>query len=55
MIGLMAWVQFDLVQRALSPSQPVSWFAMQMAMLAGFALAYPVNWYLLRTGIKQAV
>ncbi len=55
MIGLMAWVQFDLARRALSPSQPEFWFAMQMAMLAGFVLAYPVNWFLLRSGIKAAI
>lgn len=26
---------------------------MQIAMLAGFLTAYPVNWWLLRSGIKE--
>ena len=29
------------------------WFMMQIAMLCGFATAYPVNWWLLRTGMKE--
>lgn len=30
-------------------------FAMQLAMPAGFATAYPVNWWLIRRGIKEAM
>ena len=26
---------------------------MQIAMLCGFATAYPVNWWLLRIGLKE--
>lgn len=26
---------------------------MQIAMIAGFITAYPVNWWLLRKGIKE--
>jgi len=26
---------------------------MQIAMLCGFATCYPVNWWLIRTGIKE--
>jgi hypothetical protein len=26
---------------------------MQIAMLAGFLTSYPVNWWLLRAGIKE--
>jgi len=28
-------------------------FAMQWAMLAGFATAFPMNWWLVRRGIKE--
>ena len=28
---------------------------MQIAMLAGFGTSYPVNWWLLRKGIKEAM
>ena len=26
---------------------------MQLAMLCGFATAYPVNWWLIRRGLKE--
>ena len=29
------------------------WFMMQIAMLAGFVTSYPVNWWLLRSGVKE--
>ena len=32
---------------------PEFWFVMQIAMLAGFATSYPVNWWLIRAGIKE--
>jgi hypothetical protein len=34
---------------------PEFWFATQLAMMAGFATAYPVNWWLIRPGIKEAM
>lgn len=51
MIGLMGAVQFGVVR--LSPDQAAFWFAMQLAMLAGFAVSYPVNRWLLKTGLKE--
>jgi hypothetical protein len=29
------------------------WFAMQIAMLGGFATSYPVSWVLIRAGWKE--
>ena len=29
------------------------WFMMQIAMLCGFTTAYPVNWWLIRAGVKE--
>jgi hypothetical protein len=29
------------------------WFAMQLAMLAGFCTSFPVNCYLIRIGVKE--
>ena len=29
------------------------WFMMQIAMLRGFATSYPVNWWLIRIGVKE--
>ena len=37
----------------LRTDTPEFWFAMQIAMLCGFATAYPMNWLLIRTGIKE--
>jgi len=34
-------------------ASPALWFAMQLAMLAGFATSYPVNWWLIRKGLKE--
>jgi hypothetical protein len=31
------------------------WFMMQIAMLAGFAVSYPVNWWLIRAGLKEVM
>jgi hypothetical protein len=31
------------------------WFMMQIAMLFGFLTAYPMNWWLIRKGIKEAM
>jgi len=31
------------------------WGAMQLAMLGGFVTSYPMNWWLIRTGIKEAM
>jgi hypothetical protein len=32
---------------------PEFWFAMQLAMIAGFVTAYPVDWWLIRRGIEE--
>lgn len=59
MYGFMAFAQFVIFRHVweydLEPSQPVFWFVMQLAMLAGFVTAYPVNWWLIRAGIKEAM
>ena len=57
MYGFMAFAKFYLFADLLGAELPVAsaefWFMMQIAMLAGFATAYPVNWWLLRAGIKE--
>jgi hypothetical protein len=57
MYGFMAVAQF-LVFRPMfgamaTAAEPEFWFAMQLAMLCGFATSYPVNWLLVRTGVKE--
>ena len=51
MYGIMAIVQFGVLR--LKADSVEFWFAMQIAMLGGFAIAYPVNWWLLKAGIKE--
>lgn len=59
MYGFMAFANFYLVHRILGPSLEVDsvefWFMMQIAMLCGFLTSYPVNWWLLRSGIKEVM
>lgn len=57
MYGMMALLVFGVFQPLLGArpeaSSPVFWCAMQLAMLAGFATAYPMNWWLVRRGVKE--
>ena len=53
MYGWMAIATFLLFRHPLDKASPVFWFMMQLAMLLGFLVAYPVNAWLLRRGIKE--
>jgi hypothetical protein len=57
MYGLMAVIQFAWFKPAFGGTAPVNssefWFGMQLAMLAGFCTSYPVNWLLIRAGVKE--
>jgi hypothetical protein len=53
MIGFMAWMQSGDMAAIMSAGRIEYWFMMQIAMLVGFVLSYPVNWWLVRAGIKQ--
>lgn len=55
MFGWMAIVTFALLGRELAPTTVVYWFMMQLGMFAGFFTSYPVNWWLLKKGIKEAM
>ena len=59
MYGFMALTHFLLFGRllgvALRPDSVEFWFMMQLTMLCGLVTAYPVNWLLLRRGIKEAM
>jgi Domain of unknown function (DUF4396) len=59
MYGFMAIAHFYIFKQLLGAPLPVNsvefWFMMQIAMLAGFMTAYPVNWWLIRRGIKEAM
>lgn len=57
MYGVMAAIQFLWFRSMYGGIAPVDspefWFAMQLAMLAGFSTSYPINWWLVRAGIKE--
>ncbi len=59
MYGFMAFAYFYLFRNVLgSPLQTDTaefWFMMQVAMIFGFLTAYPVNWWLIRAGIKESM
>ena len=57
MYGCMAlahfWIFVQVWHQPIKPDMPEFWFMMQIAMLFGFATSYPINWWLLRSGIKE--
>ena len=57
MYGFMAVAYFLFFRSVLGVKLEASmaefWFMMQIAMLCGFCTSYPVNWWLLRRGIKE--
>lgn len=55
MYGWMALAVFVFFGHELEKTNPVFWFMMQIAMLCGFLTAYPVNWWLVRKNIKEAM
>ena len=38
-----------------SPLTPEFWFIMSMALLVGFVVAYPINWWLVARGLKHGM
>ncbi|MCB1474798.1 MAG: DUF4396 domain-containing protein [Rhodobiaceae bacterium] len=57
MYGAMAIAVFGIFRPLFNvtpdAASPAFWFAMQFAMIAGLATAYPMNWWLIRAGIKE--
>ena len=59
-VGLFGWMAlmnfvFFPAPHHLHPDSPVYWFLMQLGMIAGFFTAWPVNTWLIRAGIKEAM
>ena len=59
MYGFMAFAYFYLFRTVLGTTLATDsvefWFMMQIAMLCGFATAYPTNWWLIKTGVKETM
>jgi hypothetical protein len=59
-VGLFGWMAlmsfvFFPASHHLHPDSPVHWFPMQMVMIIGFFTAWPMNVWLIRHGIKEAM
>ena len=59
-VGLFAWMALQALvlfpePDPVRPDDPVYWFGMQIGMCLGFLTAYPVNSWLIRRGIKEAM
>lgn len=55
MYGWMAICAFLIFGHPLQATSPVFWFMMQIAMVVGFFTAYPINWFLIKSGVKEAM
>jgi len=57
-IGMFGWLAFAflwLLPGTPSVASAEYWFMMQIAMVIGFATAYPANWWLVSRGIKHGM
>ncbi len=59
-VGLFGWMAlmsfvFFPAPHHLTANSPVYWFLMQIGMIIGFGTAYPVNVWLIKRGIKEAM
>ncbi|HEY4085547.1 MAG TPA: DUF4396 domain-containing protein [Bryobacteraceae bacterium] len=57
-VGMFGWMAFSsefLFYPRPEPTRIVYWFSMQIAMVVGFATAFPANWWLIRAGFKEAM
>lgn len=58
-VGMYAWmalVFFKLFPHPhLTPFEPQYWLMMQIAMIVGYGTAYPMNWWLISKGLKEAM
>ncbi len=54
-IGLFGWMALAHlhVHPHLTPDRPAYWLMMQIGMCIGYLTSYPMNWWLIRAGIKE--
>jgi len=53
LFGWMALTSFVFFDHHLHPDSPVYWFMMQIGMVVGFATSFPMNWWLIKRGLKE--
>lgn len=56
-IGMYAWMAFVFFRLFhhphLTPFQPTYWLMMQAGMICGYCTSLPMNWWLIRAGLKE--
>lgn len=55
LFGWMALMNLVLFHPALKPDGWTYWFMMQVGMVLGYFTSYPVNWWLIKSGVKEAM
>lgn len=45
----------SVLEPTARPDEPVFWFVMSMALLVGFIVAYPMNWWLVANNLKHGM
>ncbi len=57
MAGMVTTMRFLMARLdgANDPLEPAFWFTMSMALIVGFVLAYPVNWWLVVNNMKHGM
>jgi hypothetical protein len=53
LFGWMAVTHFFIFHPDVKPDQAAYWFMMQIGMCLGFGTAYPINWWLIKRGLKE--
>ncbi len=58
-IGMYGWMALVFFKWFPSPhlhaNEPTYWLMMQIAMICGFVTSFPVNWFLIKIGWKEAM
>ncbi len=57
MSGMLLTTRFSMraVEGGDDPTRPEFWFIMSMALIVGFAFAYPINWWLVANHMKHGM
>ncbi len=58
-VGMYSWMALVFFKLFPDPHltalQPQYWLMMQVAMIVGYGTAFPMNWWLIKTGLKEAM
>ena len=55
MAPMMTFLMMGRDMRAMWPAEPLFWFVMSLSVIVGFVLAFPVNLWLVRHGLKHGL